>query len=73
MISIIIKFQVSSFPLLKSIIIDSTLFNLLQSFAILFQKKKRRKNKTEIQTSEQKEEEKSSFDVYEMLETCTDV
>lgn len=73
MISIILKFQVSSFPLLKSTIIDFTLFNLLQSFAILFQKKKRRKNKTEIQTSEQKEEEKSSFDVYEMLETCTDV
>lgn len=43
MISIILKFQVSSFPLLKSTIIDFTLFNLLQSFAILFQKKKEKK------------------------------
>lgn len=76
MISTILKFQVSSFPLLKSTIVDSTLFNPLQSFAILFQKKKKKqskKNKTEIKASERKEREKSSYDVYEMLETCTDV
>lgn len=30
-------------------------------------------NKTEIKASERKEREKSSYDVYEMLETCTDV
>lgn len=75
MISTILKSQVSSFPLLKSTIVDSTLFNPLQSFAILFQKKKKqsKKNKTEIKASERKEREKSSYDVYEMLETCTDV